>query len=117
MRYASRLDYFLFNELFVREGLALSRFANGIQFHPYRPLAAYLRAGRVVVAWHGYARCRFRCWTPRRKLGSSDLTDGVYIWPEGLAHYVEKHHVKPPAGFLHHVREQLRQRAAAPKSG
>ncbi len=44
MRYASRLDYFLFNELFLREGLALSRFANGIHFHPYRPLAGYLRA-------------------------------------------------------------------------
>jgi glycerol-3-phosphate O-acyltransferase len=43
MRYASRLDYFLFNELFVREGLALSCFANGIHFHPYRPLLSYLR--------------------------------------------------------------------------
>ena len=30
MRYASRLDYFLFNALFLREGLRLSAFANGI---------------------------------------------------------------------------------------
>jgi glycerol-3-phosphate O-acyltransferase len=44
MRYASRLDYFLFNELFIREGLALSRFANGIHFHTYRPLWGCLRA-------------------------------------------------------------------------
>jgi glycerol-3-phosphate O-acyltransferase len=44
MRYASRLDYFLFNELFVREGLALSHFANGIDFHHYRPFWKYLRA-------------------------------------------------------------------------
>ncbi len=44
MRYASRLDYFLFNELFVRERLALSRFANGIDFHHYRPFWKYLRA-------------------------------------------------------------------------
>jgi len=44
MRYASRLDYFLFNELFVREGLEISEFANGIHFHPYRPLMGYLRA-------------------------------------------------------------------------
>jgi len=43
MRYASRLDYFLFNELFVREGLVLSRFANGIHFQLYRPLLSYLR--------------------------------------------------------------------------
>jgi glycerol-3-phosphate O-acyltransferase len=44
MRYASRLDYFLFNELFLREGLSLSRFANGIHFHLYRPLWGYLKA-------------------------------------------------------------------------
>ena len=40
MRYASRLDYFLFNALFLREGLRLSSFANGIRFWYYRPLAA-----------------------------------------------------------------------------
>ena len=38
MRYASRLDYFLWNELFRREGLRLSAFANGIRFFYYRPL-------------------------------------------------------------------------------
>ncbi len=43
MRYASRLDYFLFNALFLREGLRLSRFANGIRFHFYRPLLELLR--------------------------------------------------------------------------
>jgi hypothetical protein len=32
MRYSSRLDYFLFNTLFRREGLRLSSFANGIRF-------------------------------------------------------------------------------------
>jgi glycerol-3-phosphate O-acyltransferase len=45
MRYASRLDYFLFNTLFLREGLRLSRFANGIRFHAYRPLFEFLRIG------------------------------------------------------------------------
>lgn len=44
MRYASRLDYFLFNALFARHGLRLSSFANGIGFWYYRPLAAGLRA-------------------------------------------------------------------------
>ena len=43
MRYASRLDYFLFNALFLREGLRLARFANGIRFHYYRPLLELLR--------------------------------------------------------------------------
>jgi glycerol-3-phosphate O-acyltransferase len=43
MRYASRLDYFLFNALFRREGLRLSSFANGIFFYYYRPLREALR--------------------------------------------------------------------------
>jgi glycerol-3-phosphate O-acyltransferase len=43
MRYASRLDYFLFNALFRREGLRLSSFANGILFYYYRPLRDALR--------------------------------------------------------------------------
>jgi len=50
MRYASRLDYFLFNWLFVRHGLRLSGFSNGIHFDYYQPLhqaiPARWRAGR-----------------------------------------------------------------------
>ncbi len=38
MRYSSRLDYLLFNTLFLREGLRLSSFANGIHFTVYRPM-------------------------------------------------------------------------------
>ena len=39
MRYSSRLDYFLFNWLFIAAGLELSAFANGIRFFYYRPLS------------------------------------------------------------------------------
>lgn len=38
MRYSSRLDYFLFNVLFLRHGLRLSSFANAISFYYYRPV-------------------------------------------------------------------------------
>ena len=37
MRYASRLDYFLFNTLFARDGLRLAAYANGIQYWYYTP--------------------------------------------------------------------------------
>ncbi len=43
MRYASRLDYFLFNALLAREGLRLSAFANGLSFYYYQPLLGGLR--------------------------------------------------------------------------
>ena len=43
MRYASRLDYFLFNTLFARESVRLSAFANGLSFYYYQPLLAAIR--------------------------------------------------------------------------
>ena len=36
--------------------------------------------------------------------GSLELTDGVFLWPEGLAHYVTAHAVRLPAAFVEHVR-------------
>jgi len=41
------------------------------------------------------------------EMGSSDLTDGVYVWPEGLVHYVEKHNVRLPTEFVKHVLNSL----------
>ena len=43
MRYSSRLDYFLFNWLFLLRGIRLSAFANGIKFFYYRPFTEALR--------------------------------------------------------------------------
>ncbi len=37
-------------------------------------------------------------------MGCSDLSDGVWMWPRGLAHYVEKHNVKLPDAFVHTMR-------------
>ena len=45
MRYSSRLDYFLFNVLFLRHGLRLSAFANAISFYYYRPLLELISIG------------------------------------------------------------------------
>jgi hypothetical protein len=37
-------------------------------------------------------------------LGSWDLTDGQWVWPEGLAHCVEKHWVCLPDEFADTMR-------------
>ncbi len=55
MRYASRLDYFLFNTLFLRQGLQLSRFANGIRFYYYGPLWRWLRIALFRRRGDGHA--------------------------------------------------------------
>lgn len=63
---------------------------------------AYLRAGETLEAWLGYAYCRMGCFGGRMsgEMGSRDFTDGVWVWPEGFAHYLEVHQVKPPAEFV-----------------
>ncbi len=33
-------------------------------------------------------------------MGDSDLTDGTWLWPQGLVHYVEVHGVALPDEFL-----------------
>lgn len=51
-----------------------------------------LLAGRVVQQFRGTSMCRI-CRQPN---GAAELTDGAYVWPEGLAHYVSDHDVRLP---------------------
>ena len=63
-------------------------------------LASYLRSGRVETRYRGYSCCRYSCGIADHEMGSADLTDGIWVWPEGLAHYVEVHHISLPAVFV-----------------
>jgi hypothetical protein len=60
----------------------------------------YLRHGIVARVFLGPSPCRM-CDSYN---GVSELTDGTYVWPEGLAHYVELHEVRLPDEFLEHAR-------------
>jgi hypothetical protein len=56
-------------------------------------VVAYLRSGTWFVAMAGFSPCRI-CGAAN---GSTELTDGEhFVWPEGLAHYVEAHGVWLP---------------------
>ncbi|MFG2039917.1 hypothetical protein [Dactylosporangium sp. NPDC048998] len=58
-----------------------------------RSVAAYLRSGTVFAAAAGVSVCRL-CGAAN---GSTEKTDGEhFVWPEGLAHYVEEHGVRLP---------------------
>jgi hypothetical protein len=71
-----------------------------------RQILAYLRSGHGFEAYAGFSTCRF--WLcpmlPPRPLGNWDLTDGQWLWPQGLAHYVEKHWVCLPDEFVDTMR-------------
>jgi hypothetical protein len=45
----------------------------------------YLASGTIARTYMGFSPCRL-CG---RQNGSLEYTDGEFIWPEGLAHYLE----------------------------
>jgi hypothetical protein len=61
----------------------------------------YLSRGSEHLRYRGTSYCWFGCW--RTHLGSRDFTDGVWVWPEGLAHYVWRHGVRLPDEFVAHA--------------
>lgn len=71
------------------------------QFGRRWQIVRYLRKGLPHLQYGGSSYCRFGCW--RTFLGSQDLTDGVWVWPEGLAHYVARHGVRLPDEFVGHA--------------
>jgi hypothetical protein len=62
-------------------------------------VAEYIERGFVTRACMGLSPCRM-CGRPN---GALELTDGVYVWPEGLVHYIRDHNVRLPAIFVDHV--------------
>jgi hypothetical protein len=67
----------------------------------------YLRRGHEHMVYPGETWCRFRCGIDDADMGTRDLTDGTWVWPEGFAHYVDVHAVRPPAEFVEHVRRRV----------
>lgn len=72
-------------------------------------VADYLARGFVIRAYMGYSPCRI-CG---RDNGSLELSDGTYVWPEGLAHYLVEHGVRPPEPFVSHVLTMIEALEAA----
>lgn len=68
----------------------------------WKAVLAYLQSCEVVNRYRGMSLCRVcGIWN-----GSSDQADEKYIFPSGLAHYIQHHGVRPPAEFVKHVLEK-----------
>ena len=64
-------------------------------------VSRYLKSAQILSASPGSSWCRFRC--KRKHVGSVTYTDGKYVWPEGLAHYVDVHFIRLPDEFIEHA--------------
>ena len=67
-------------------------------------VVAYLRAGTRINFELGYSFCRIEGGPPDSEMGTCDMTDGTWVWPEGLWVYVDLYDVKLPDEFLIHAR-------------
>lgn len=60
----------------------------------------YLRNGKPVERFLGYSWCRYHCGAKDQEMGSREFSDGEWIWPEGLVHYVSNHGIVLPEEFV-----------------
>lgn len=63
-----------------------------------RQVLSHVTSGKEGRRQRGSSKCRI-CGESN---GSTDITDGVYVWPSGFAHYITAHGVKPPQNFISH---------------
>ncbi len=62
----------------------------------------YLERGLVAKSFMGFSVCRC-CARADGTMGTRDLTDGEWVWPQGLAHYVREHSLPLPAQFIERI--------------
>lgn len=64
----------------------------------------YLSSGTVARAYMGLSECRL-CGAQN---GALEFTDGTFLWPQGLAHYVDEHAVRLPQRIVDHAVRRIR---------
>lgn len=55
------------------------------------------------TAYMGFSTCRI-CG---KENGCADVSDGTFVWPDGMGHYVRDHAVRPPARFVAHALRRM----------
>lgn len=89
-----------FRELGYETAFSIEQFRGRDPAHT-ADVVRYLRGGKVLVASPGFAR---DIYDRSVVAGTHSLrTDGDYVWPDVLAHYVERHGIELPPIFEAHM--------------
>lgn len=62
----------------------------------------YVSQGVLGRHYMGFSTCRVCGKTDN---GNREFSDGTFVWPSGLSHYIEEHAVRLPAEFVIHAYE------------
>ena len=63
-------------------------------------VSTLVQTATPFAQWRGVSHCR--CCD--KSNGSQCLTmDGSWVWPQGFAHYIQEHNVRPPQEFLDYL--------------
>ena len=65
---------------------------NNLSAEEKKKIVVYLKKGRCVNQYLGFSGCRI-CG---KRNGNSEFTDGRFLYPEGLIHYITEHNVRIP---------------------
>lgn len=76
-------------------------------------VSQYLACGTLARTYMGLSVCRV-CGASN---GYAEYSDGMYIWPSGLAHYVDQHDVRLPDEFVRQAVARLLEFEAAEVDG
>lgn len=69
-----------------------------------RKILDYLSSGEILSAFLGLRDCKFGCPLNEPVIYDRGLTDGVWVWPYELIHYVSVHDVDLPEEFVQHMK-------------
>jgi hypothetical protein len=69
--------------------------------HNKEGVVNYLKKGTMLSAYMGFSNCRL-C---DNMLGTKDLSDGFFVWPEQFDHYITEHNLVIPEYFYEYIKE------------
>ena len=98
-----RLIGYWIESLIDSKYFAPQEFVGSLRRDQKRRIVRYLRRGTTFEVYRGHSWCRFCCGARDEQMGGSELTDGYWVWPSGLAHYVARHDVVLPDEFTSHM--------------
>lgn len=68
-----------------------------------KKIADYLESGEILFSFLEILTCKFGCPVNHPVIYNRSLTDGVWVWPYEMIHFISQHSVDLPEEFVAHI--------------